>query len=329
VAAPRLRERVRAEAGQLLGEHRERLEAKRQQLNKKLSHLNRRLDQWAAKFTDGFMSEAAFLQVSSQWQQDRETAQAQLAELERSLEQGDVQDRRVARVMAALASFQETWQRLDARRLRQLLLTMVESMTLEPDGNAAATLRLKCYYLPEISYHLPHLREGLGEGAGRLARLTLTDLAFLALWNQGKSVPEIAQARGVKPGSAYSQAVRVRRRSGIDDLDELARMAQPLIEQYRLLLPVDRPYARVTTPPHPEPTDRELEVARLVAQGRTYREVADALGITEWCVSGHAHRLRKRLGVKRNQQALMILATQGKLALPGQPDPARAEADRS
>lgn len=327
VAAPRLRQMVQEEASSALGEHRERLQAQRQQLQKKLSGLNRRLDKWAVKFTDGFMSEAAFLQVSRQWEEDKEQAEHELAQVEAKLEQGDAEDRRVQRVMAALDSFQETWQRMEAPRLRQLLLTMIESMTLEPDGNSSATLRVKCYYMPEISYHLPHLREALGEGAGRLARLTITDLAFLALHNEGKSIPEIAQARGVKANSAYSQAMRIRRRTGVDDLDELGRMAQPLIEQYRLLLPVDRPYAKATTRTEPEPTERELEVAGLRAQGLRYREIAGRIRVKEGSISGYFGSLRHKLGAESSREVLMILAAQGKLSLPDGPNPRRTKSD--
>ena len=174
----------------------------------------------------------------------------------------------------------------------------------------------------------PHLRNRLGEGDGPLAKLTITDLAFLALRKEGKSIKEIERARGLKPNGGHSQVARIRERTGIRDLDKVVELAEPLIEQYRPLLPVDRPSAKLTDRPL-EPTERQLQTARLVGQEKTYREVGDELGITEWCVSGHMHKLRKRLGVKRNKEAFMILATQGKLALPGQASSEIPEADPS
>ena len=326
VAAPRLREMVREEASQVLGEHRERLECRQKELGKTLAELDGQLDDWAAKLTRGVVSEKAFVRINARWEKEREQAEEELTEVERKLEQGDVEDRRIERVMSALDNFEQTWQQVEAPRIRQLLLTMVETMTLEPEDDSGATLRTKCYYMPELTYHIPHLRNRLGEGDGPLAKLTITDLAFLALRKEGKSIKEIERARGLKPNGGHSQVARIRERTGIMDLDKVVELAEPLIEQYRPLLPVDRPSAKLTDRPL-EPTERQLQTARLVGQEKTYREVGDELGITEWCVSGHMHKLRKRLGVERNKEAFMILATQGKLALPGQANSEIAEAD--
>jgi DNA-binding CsgD family transcriptional regulator len=49
-------------------------------------------------------------------------------------------------------------------------------------------------------------------------------------------------------------------------------------------------------------TPRQLEVAALVAAGRTNREIAAALGIEERSAEGHVERIRLRLGVGSRAQ---------------------------
>ena len=315
VGMPRLRELVREEAQQILGERRESLEGRRRHLRKQISEQDQRLEEWGIKFTDGRMSESTFLRLSTKWENDLEEANEQLAEVERLLAVGDEQDRRVERVMQALDSFEETWEQMDAVRIRNLLLTMVEHLSLTPEGDGAATLRLKCYYMPEVEYPIPHLRERLGEGEGPLAELTLTDLAFLALWNEGLTAPEIAEARGISANSGYGQLSVIRRRTGLHDIDRVAEMAKPLIEKYRKVLPIDRKTSDKAFQEALEPTEGQLEVARLCMDLDTYQEVADALGRSLGLVSSQMRKLRQRLGVDSNNEAFLLLAQQGKLVL--------------
>jgi DNA-binding CsgD family transcriptional regulator len=260
------------------------------------------------------MSETTFLRLSTKWENDLEEANEQLAEVERLLAVGDEQDRRVARVMQALDSFGDTWEQMDAVHIRNLLLTMVEQMSLTPEGDGAVMLRLKCYYMPEVDYPIPHLRERLGEGDGPLAELTLTDLAFLALWNEGLTAPEIAKARGlVNSNSGYGQISVIRRRTGIEDMDEVATMARPLIEKYRAALPTDRKSSDKACEKKLEPTEGQLRVARLCLELDTYQQVADALDRSLGLVSSQMRKLRDRLNVATNEEAFLLLGQQGKL----------------
>ena len=97
--------------------------------------------------------------------------------------------------MAALDNFADTWSSLGAESIRQLLLTMVEQLTLQPHEDASVTVRFKCLYMPEMTQHIPHLRGAVGGDDERLESLTPTDLAFLALWAEGRSVREIDARR--------------------------------------------------------------------------------------------------------------------------------------
>ena len=59
-------------------------------------------------------------------------------------------------------------------------------------------------------------------------------------------------------------------------------------------------------------TSRELEIAELVAQGMTNRQVAERLGVAERTAEGHVERIRRKLGVRtRTQIAIAVLKGQG------------------
>ena len=53
-------------------------------------------------------------------------------------------------------------------------------------------------------------------------------------------------------------------------------------------------------------TDREVEVLRLVAQGRTNREIADALVITEKTAGHHVEHIYAKAGVSTRVGAAMF-----------------------
>jgi DNA-binding CsgD family transcriptional regulator len=60
-----------------------------------------------------------------------------------------------------------------------------------------------------------------------------------------------------------------------------------------------------------EPTERELEVLRLVAAGRTARQVADTLGISNETVKSHLKKLNLRLAAKTGTHAVAIAWRRG------------------
>jgi DNA-binding CsgD family transcriptional regulator len=69
------------------------------------------------------------------------------------------------------------------------------------------------------------------------------------------------------------------------------------------LPPLERRTSPVVTP-------RQLEVAALIAQGRSNREIADELVITERSAESHVERIRARLGFRsRAQIAAWYVAT--------------------
>ncbi len=60
-------------------------------------------------------------------------------------------------------------------------------------------------------------------------------------------------------------------------------------------------------------TDREKEVLKLVAQGRTNKEIARVLAISPATVKAHVERIIAKLGVADRTQAAVLMAQIGKL----------------
>lgn len=57
-------------------------------------------------------------------------------------------------------------------------------------------------------------------------------------------------------------------------------------------------------------TPREIEVARLVADGLTNRQIGSRLGISERTAERHVENLRAKLGVSSRTQVAMWVAGQ-------------------
>jgi len=58
-------------------------------------------------------------------------------------------------------------------------------------------------------------------------------------------------------------------------------------------------------------TKRQLEVLEMVAEGATYKEAGDALGLTEWTVKYHMGRIIEQLHLKNRAQVIAYAAKIG------------------
>jgi DNA-binding NarL/FixJ family response regulator len=74
-------------------------------------------------------------------------------------------------------------------------------------------------------------------------------------------------------------------------------------------------------------TDRQLEILRNVAQGRTNREIGEVLGISELTVRNHMRAILKRLSSSDRTHAVVVAIGNGWIPIPIEPDGASARID--
>ncbi|WP_332661771.1 alpha/beta fold hydrolase [Aeromicrobium sp.] len=112
----------------------------------------------------------------------------------------------------------------------------------------------------------------------------------------------IAGGRALADGIAGAELVELEGRSHLPAIGD----AQSVVDEVRRFLGLPRLRREVPT----GLTARQTEVAALVADGLTNRELADRLGITERSAESHLERIRLRLGFRsRAQVAAWYVAT--------------------
>jgi DNA-binding NarL/FixJ family response regulator len=104
--------------------------------------------------------------------------------------------------------------------------------------------------------------------------------------------------------------------------DELFKAIRVVSEGGSLLQPVvasklmNHVRARNDDEPEPEPlTEREMEVLRLLAQGKSNKEIARALFISERTVKFHVSSIMGKLGAGNRTEAVSIAAGRGMVSL--------------
>lgn len=75
---------------------------------------------------------------------------------------------------------------------------------------------------------------------------------------------------------------------------------------------------RLNAPSSGELTERELEVLRLLGRGRTNKEIAAALTITERTVKFHISSIFNKIGASNRTEALTLAVQRGLIALPNE-----------
>ncbi|MCP4602295.1 MAG: response regulator transcription factor [Proteobacteria bacterium] len=88
-------------------------------------------------------------------------------------------------------------------------------------------------------------------------------------------------------------------------------LARRLLQEFSLNNDIKR---ESDTKDHADLTKREIEVLNLVAEGKTNRETADALFITENTVKVHMRSIMDKLHVRNRQQAVHLATQKGIVA---------------
>jgi len=297
--SPLMSRLVGEEAAKLLANRQGELRQEIEELDSELAALDDKLHTWANTFTEGKMSEVQFNKVSKRWQQDYDELLAEKEELQRRLDNGAVDLDTMGRVQAALADFANTWQSLPVSRQREILLQILEKLTLGR-GNGHLILRLKIRFLPEVDYKIPLFRSRPDNG---LESLTDRQLALLKLLDDGLSYLDISERWDVSPSAPRTVLAQVKKKAGIRNTHKLIEAARSYIEAALPRLPLaGRIAARRNSLSRFTP--REKEVTDLLAAGKVYKDIATELGISYGRVGQVAYYVRRKLGVDTNEEAI-------------------------
>jgi DNA-binding CsgD family transcriptional regulator len=169
------------------------------------------------------------------------------------------------------------------------------------------------------------LLRNLAEFAARIGEFELTARLLAALEASG----DMLEAGAGPEGERLADAIDRARRGLGDGYDEIARdggQIHPVALVRDTLQLIDRAIARAGTPVGGSGSSapgglspREQEVVALVATGRTNREIADRLFISERTVDTHITRIRRKLGTTTRTQLAVWGLENGATRLPRRP----------
>ena len=196
---------------------------------------------------------------------------------------------------AAQQTVQAAWDEVVALADRGAVLAAVfdaaSLVGLAPDSDRARRLA----DLAEAAQGtlLPVLGRYLRASADRSADLLLTAAADLSTSSLVLHAT-LAHAAAVRVLRADGQAARA-----TEETARLRRTLNTTGEELSLLVPVLTPAADLTT--------RELEVAQLIAQGLTNKDVAERLVVSDRTVDNHVYRIFRKLGVTSRDEVAGLL----------------------
>jgi len=290
----------------LVGEEAEKLLASRQgqlgdeikQRDNELAALDKKLQSWAEAFTEGKMSDVQFHKVSASWQKQYDQLVENKSDLESRLENGSADRQMIVRIRAALDDFAKTFESLPVSRQREILLELLERLTLER-GDEMLILRLKIRFLPEIEYHIPGFR---GRPDSGMEALTERELAVLKLLDDGLKLTEIAEQWQVSKSAPRCVLYRAKEKTEIADTNQLLEAARPYVEAALPRLPLQ---GRVRLQGDPSKlTPRQQQILSRVAAGKLHREIGNELGINPTTVGVAMYAIRDKLQVQGTKEAI-------------------------
>ena len=163
-----------------------------------------------------------------------------------------------------------------------------------PDASAGTRAALSAYQREASSPETAAALLRLCYRVDATAALPLIDAPTLVVHRDHDRAAPLAQARSIASTIRGARLVVLPGRSHLPydgDAAAVVRAVRPFLG-----LPVTRAYRPPTL------TARQREVAALVADGLTNREIGERLGIEERSAEGHLERIRLRLGVRSRAQ---------------------------
>jgi len=290
---PTMTRYIEEEAEDLLTRQREELTNDAARLRRKLSELEGKLIKMADAFTNGTIDPRQFQTISDKWRAEEEQARQELARVEGRLERGEVNRRLLQAVRDAIGRIDETWDQLDGAQKRDLLRGLLERLELtRTDGELVLTI--KPYVLPAIQHRLNDGRNGTLTIDG-VGDFTPRQLALLAHVLDGKDYQEIARIWNVNAQNVYGIARAIRTKSGIGDIQEIARRAKDVIDDSRAWLPLEGRMQSQDLPKQVRLSPRQREVLDGYAADKDRKQIAAELGLHPTSVSVRMTEIKHKL----------------------------------
>jgi DNA-binding NarL/FixJ family response regulator len=85
----------------------------------------------------------------------------------------------------------------------------------------------------------------------------------------------------------------------------------PEVQQHLMREVAGKTSAREQAPPHASLTEREISILRLIAEGRSNKEIAATLYLTEGTIKGYVSTIFDKLGVEDRTQAALYAVRHG------------------
>jgi NarL family two-component system response regulator LiaR len=175
-------------------------------------------------------------------------------------------------------------------------------------GNGADGIRLAQEFKPDVVM-MDLVMEGMdGVETTRRIMEILPDCKVIVL----TSYVDDDKLYPVIEAGAFSYLLKTSRASEIADAIRAAARGQSVLEPQvtaKMMNRLRRQERRETA--HEELTEREMEVLRLIAQGKSNQEIADALFIGVKTVKFHVTNLLAKLGVEDRTQAAIYALKNG------------------
>lgn len=274
-----------------------RLQIEVNRLQTQLASIRLRFDKWADAFSRGVMDEAEFIRQRSSLQAEQLEAEGRLQESEALLQNRDRHQAWVAQVRANLLDFPLMWEHQDMDERRQLLMILLEKLTVDRRGRDAI-VKIKIHMLPE--QELPLMFRSMrhkNEKPSGLQSLTPRHLAFLYHVGQGKKRREIAELMNVSYATVSTYWTQVRDRLEVSSEEDAAKMAAERIEALLPTLPLgamDHPHQKRE---NPVLTPALMEILPYIVKGATNNQIAQRTNLPVTTVGGRRARIMDILGV--------------------------------
>lgn len=295
---PEVFDSIESEIESLVRGHGDSASRRAAEIRKSLSEWNDREDVILDSLAKKVLSQSQARRKLEEIQATKLKFEAELAEIDKALEQTDTQEHLIRQAKAILPRFDQIWDRLtDAERREALHVTIEELKIFAKEDRKWLELKLIFREQPieiEVLRGAERYRSGKLDGPGSL---TPRELAALKHAGDGVHYVQIAKFFDSTPTNAHALLRRAMQKLNAKSVSEAVALASPTIRRLQSQLPL---YGRVEAPKHAPKRLRvmEYQILNLSSEGKTTKEIALQTGISAERVKTMLDSAFTKLGVK-------------------------------